>query len=44
MKKTVINSLYPNLGALRTSLLQKLTVMQQRIYQMKFRNVCEVKK
>jgi len=28
----------------RTSLLQNLTFMQQLFYQMKFRNVCEVKK
>jgi len=38
------NSLCPNLETPRASLLQNLTVMQQRVYQMKFRNVCEVKK
>jgi len=40
-EKTSINSIYPDLWA---SLLQGLIVMQQCIYQMKFRNVCEVKK
>jgi len=39
-----IISLYLNLGAPRANLLQNLTVMQQRVYQMKFSNVCEVKK
>jgi len=39
-----INSLYPNLGAPRASLLQDLTVVQQCVYQIKFTNVCEVKK
>jgi len=43
MKKTAINSFYPNLGVPRASLLQNLTVMQQHVYQMKFRNVCEAK-
>jgi len=38
---TSINNIYPNLWA---GLLQGLTVMQQCVYQMKFRNVCEVKK
>jgi len=38
---TSINSIYPNLWA---GLLQGLTVVQQCVYQMKFRNVCEVKK
>jgi len=33
--------IYPNLWA---RLLQGLTIRQQCIYQMKFRNVCEVKK
>ena len=36
-----INSIYPDLWA---GLLQGLNVMQQCVYQMKFRNVCEVKK
>jgi len=44
MKKTPINSIYPNLSAPTTSLLQGLTIMQQCVYQMKFRNVCEVRK
>jgi len=44
MKKTSINSLYTNLGAPTACLLQGLTVMQQCVYQIKFRNVCEVKK
>ena len=43
MKKP-INSICPNLRAPTTGLLQGLTVMQQCVYQMKFRNVCEVKK
>jgi len=43
-EKTSINSIYPNLWALTASLLQGSTVMQQCVYQMKFRNVCEVKK
>jgi len=38
---TSINSIYPNLWA---GLLQSLIVMQQWVYQMKFKNVCEVKK
>ena len=42
--KTLINSIYPNLWATTAGLLQGLTVMQQCVYQMKFRNVCEVKK
>jgi len=44
MKKAQINSIYPNLWAPTASLLQGLTVMQQCVYQMKFSNVCEVKK
>jgi len=44
LKKTSINSIYPNLWAPTAGLLQGLTVMQQGVYQMKFRNVCEVKK
>jgi len=43
-EKTLINSIYPNLLAPTAGLLQGLTVMQQCIYQMKFRNVCKVKK
>ena len=43
-EKTSINSICPNLWALTAGLLQGLTVMQQCVYQMKFRNVCEVKK
>jgi len=43
-EKTSINSIYPNLWTPTASLLQDLTVMQQCVYQMKFRNVCEVKK
>jgi len=42
--KTSINSIYPNLWAPTAGLLQGLTVLQQCIYQMKFKNVCEVKK
>jgi len=38
---TSINFIYPNLWA---GLLQGSTVMQQCVYQMKFRNVSEVKK
>jgi len=38
---TSINSIYPNLWA---GILQGLTIMQQCVYQIKFRNVCEVKK
>jgi len=44
MKKTSINFIYLNLWAPRAGLLQGLTVMQQCVYQMKFRNVCKVKK
>jgi len=44
MKKTSINSIYPNLWAPTAGLLQGLTNMQQCVYQMKFKNVCEVKK
>ena len=43
-EKTSINSIYPNLWAPTTSLLQGLTVVQQCVYHKKFRNVCEVKK
>jgi len=43
-EKTSINSIYPNLWTPTTGLLQGLTVTQQYVYQIKFRNVCEVKK
>jgi len=43
-EKTSINSLYTNLWASTAGLLQGLTVMQQCVYHIKFRNVCEVKK
>jgi len=43
-EKTLINSIYPDLWAPTASLLQDLTVMQQCVYHMKFKNVCEVKK
>jgi len=38
------NSIYFNLWAPRAGLLQGLTVVQQCVYQIKFRNVCAVKK
>jgi len=44
MSKMSINFVYPNLWAATASLLQGLTVMQQCVYQMKFKSVCEVKK
>jgi len=44
LKKTPINSIYPNLWAPTAGLLQGLTVMQLCVYQMKFMNVWEVKK
>jgi len=43
-KKSLINSICRDFWALTASLLQGLTVMQQCVYQVKFRNVCEVKK
>jgi len=43
-EKTSINFLYSNLGAPTASLLQGLTVVQQCVYQIKFSNVCEIKK
>jgi len=43
-EKTSKNSLYPNLRAPTAGLLQGLTVIQQCVYQIKFRNVCEIKK
>jgi len=39
-----VNSIYPNLWAPTAGPLQGLTVMQQCVYQIKFRNVCDVKK
>jgi len=44
MKKTLVNSIYSNLWTPTAGLLQGLTVMQQCVYQIKFRNVCELKK
>ena len=41
-EKTSINSIYPNLWAPTAG--QDLTVMQQYVYQKKFRNVYEIKK
>jgi len=41
--KTSINFIYPNLWAPTASLLQGLTVMQQCVYQMKLRDVHELK-
>jgi len=38
--KTSINFIYPNLWAPAAG----VSVMQQCVYQMRFRNVCEVKK
>jgi len=43
-EKTSISFIYPNLWAPTAGLLQGLSVMQQCVYQVKFRNVCEVKK
>jgi len=43
-EKTSINAIYLNLWAPTAGLLQGLTVVQQRVYQMKFRNVYDVKK
>jgi len=43
-EKTSINSIYPNLWAPTAGLLQGLTVVQQCVYQTKFRSVCEFKK
>jgi len=43
-EKTSINAIHSNRWARTASLLQGLTVMQQCVYQMKFRNVCKVKK
>jgi len=39
-----INFIYLNLWAPTAGPLQGLTVMQQFVYQMKFKNICEVKK
>jgi len=43
-EKSSINSIYPNVWAPTASLLQGLTDMQQCVYQIKLRNVCDVKK
>jgi len=43
-EQTSINSICPNLWTQTASLSHGLTVMQQCVYQMKFRNVCKVKK
>jgi len=43
-EKTSINFICHDLWAPTAGLLQGLTVLQQFVYQMKFRNVCEVKK
>jgi len=37
-------TIYPNLWAPPASLLQSLTVVQQCVYHMQFRNVCKVRK
>jgi len=44
MKKTLINSIYPDLWTPTASRLQGLTVIKQCVYQMMFRNVYEFKK
>jgi len=44
MKKTSLNAIHLNLWTQTADLLQGLSVMQQCVYQMKFKNVCEVKK
>jgi len=41
--KTSINSICFNLWDPTAGLLQDLTVLQQYVYQMKFRNACKVK-
>jgi len=43
-EKTSIIFIYFNLWAPTASPLQGLTVMQQCVYQIKFKNFCEVKK
>jgi len=43
-EKSSINSIYPKPWAPTAGLLQGLIVMQQCVYQIKFMNVCEVKK
>jgi len=42
--KTSINSICPNLWAPTAGLLQGLTILQQCVYQKKFKNVCNGKK
>jgi len=39
-----INFMYPNLWTITAGLLQSLAVVQQCVYQIKFRNICEVTK
>jgi len=43
-EKTLINFIYPSLWAPTASPLQGWTVMQRCVYQIKFRNVCDVNK
>jgi len=44
MKKTLINSIYPDLWLQTASRLRSLTVIKQYVYQTTFRNVYEFKK
>jgi len=44
MLKTLINSIYPDLWPPRASRLQDLTVVQQYVYHVRLRNVCEFMK
>jgi len=43
-EKMSINFIYPNLWATTAGVLQGSTVMQPCVYEINFRNVCEVKK